>query len=124
MNFKELCGMLLPSLVITLDKTSACASQGLEVNIRRNAMMGAKRGGSQVLVGSLEQLSGGQRTLVSLALLLSAAQVSEWAEGKGMADELEGKGRNCCALAFQGKDRGVGRGMCACITFHGRQKGA
>ena len=70
--------MLLPSLTITLVKTHTCASQGLEVKIQRNcAMMASMQKGD--LTGSLEQLSGGQRTLVSLALLLSAAQV-----GSGM----------------------------------------
>ena len=73
-SFKELCGMLLPSLSITLSKKHACASQGIEVTVQRNAMQIMKRD-SDCLTGSLEQLSGGQRTLVSLALLLSAAQV-------------------------------------------------
>ena len=68
--------MLLPSLSITLVKTKACASQGLEVNLHRNSMMAVKEGLPSLTSGSLEQLSGGQRTLVSLALLLSAAQVS------------------------------------------------
>ena len=74
-RFSELCLMLLPSLNITLAKTRESASQGLSVSVRSN--LGAGDSTSMAsLEGSfgLEQLSGGQRSLVSLALLVAAAQ--------------------------------------------------
>lgn len=64
-RFSELCLMLLPSLKINLVKTKECASQGLAVTIKHSKDEGRF---------GLEQLSGGQRSLVSLSLLVAAAQ--------------------------------------------------
>ncbi len=78
-KFRSLCGSLLPSMTLTLSKTKGCASEGLAIHFTRATGGAGERPGdaaadsSPYSSSSLEQLSGGQRTLVSLALLLSAA---------------------------------------------------
>ncbi len=69
-RFKALCAMMMPSMICSLVKVHECASKGLVINC---SMQGAA---IQTIPtsGSLEQLSGGQRTLASLALLLATAQ--------------------------------------------------
>lgn len=90
-KFAELSGMLLPSLTLSLVKqpgpsSSSCTTgAGATIQFLRakhnasneGAACGEAGGGEgpegSVPQGTLEQLSGGQRTLVSLALFLASA---------------------------------------------------
>ncbi|GAX79836.1 hypothetical protein CEUSTIGMA_g7276.t1 [Chlamydomonas eustigma] len=77
-RFSMLCSMLLPSMRITLEKSTDHAHEGLSLNFSRNlgeaCLVKGNVDTGKVATGSLEQLSGGQRSLVSIALLMSAAQ--------------------------------------------------
>eukprot|EP00798_Chlamydomonas_sp_ICE-L_P030713 gene30713-35741_t len=74
-RFHDLCALLLPSMRFQLVKLPGqCASQGLRIQFQRLNLLGGKDSTEEDWSSSLEQLSGGQRTLISLALLLAVAQ--------------------------------------------------
>ncbi|WIA31126.1 hypothetical protein OEZ86_001147 [Tetradesmus obliquus] len=81
-GFSELCGSLLPSLQLQLARTGQQAHEGLQFRFRRledagsgsAAAAAADEGRDSQWITSLGQLSGGQQTLVSLAMLLAVAR--------------------------------------------------
>ncbi|EFJ47136.1 hypothetical protein VOLCADRAFT_105201 [Volvox carteri f. nagariensis] len=97
-RFVSLCGRLLPSLDLDLTAPYGCASRGVVVRFRRHNRPdrdpdGGDADGTEADGGSrggwteeLGQLSGGQRTLVSVALLLGLALALSGGGGGGNSD--------------------------------------
>ncbi|GIL84936.1 hypothetical protein Vretifemale_13526 [Volvox reticuliferus] len=97
-RFVVLCGRLLPTLDLDLTAPYGCASRGVAVRFRRRGGSGGR--GSDAGDGGdghdgrgdgswsdeLGQLSGGQRTLVSVALLLGLALALGGGGGGGGGD--------------------------------------
>jgi len=78
-GFRSMAGSLLPSVEFDLVRVGRQAHEGLRITFRQAAGTGASRHnsrGEEPWRSDLAALSGGQRTLVSLALLLSTARAS------------------------------------------------
>ncbi|GIL53602.1 hypothetical protein Vafri_9217 [Volvox africanus] len=102
-RFVTLCGRLLPTLDLDLTASYGCASRGVAVRFRRCGGSGGS--GSDAANGDdgsggygegswsdeLGQLSGGQRTLVSVAMLLGLALAIGGGGGGGLflLDEVD-----------------------------------
>ncbi|GLC34254.1 hypothetical protein PLESTF_000823600 [Pleodorina starrii] len=89
-RFAALCARLLPSLDLDLTAPDGCASRGVAVRFRRRQRDRGGGGGDDGAAGGgggwseeLGQLSGGQRTLVSVALLLGLALALGGGGGRG-----------------------------------------
>lgn len=72
-RFQSLCSAVLPGMSLRLVATDSYAAEGVKFEFKRNV---SKQDSDVFKSGwcqTLDQLSGGQRSLVSLALLLAAA---------------------------------------------------